>query len=501
MHDATRLRAGLSELQVTLSGGKILMNRLLAPASAVVSCLLLLACATTEQTLPGLVISDVTVISPERAEPITHAYVRILDGKIAEVSEHPLRRQRQIDGTGRFLIPGLIDSHVHLAVSPGYPAAMTADQARAHPEIVAGNLAQDPKSFLFYGFTTVIDLVGTPERTAQWNAYPLRPDAFFCGAAAVINGQTRQILYPYFSYDNTFEQRLAPADAGRSTPEAVAARIAASGAICLKTVHDRGLEPTVQEGQALVAAAHAHNLPVVIHANRKRSQAFAVAAGVDAIVHGMWRDQHEDAALDEEARKILADVARQKIGYQPTTQVIASLRDMMQKDYFARPELADAYTRNFIDWCALRESNCSATHWSRTFGPDAEERLHATIARAYEVTHVLFEANARLLFGSDTPSDAIYTNPPGLNGRIEMDHWIAGGVPPAKLFSALTLDNARMFRLDDRMGSVEPGKIANLLLLTVNPLENVKAYDAIETVFLHGQPLDRNQLSARNASP
>lgn len=198
------------------------MNRLIVPASAVVFSLLLLACAATQQTLPGLVISDVTVISPERAEPLTHAYVRIVDGKIAEVSERPLRGERQIDGAGRFLIPGLIDGHVHLAVSPGYPAAMTAEQARAHPEIVAGNLAQDPKSFLFYGFTTVIDLVGTPERTAQWNAYPLRPDAFFCGAAAAINGQTRQILYPYFSYDKTFEQRLAPADT-QSTPEAVAA--------------------------------------------------------------------------------------------------------------------------------------------------------------------------------------------------------------------------------------------------------------------------------------
>jgi imidazolonepropionase-like amidohydrolase len=479
----------------------MLMNRLIVSASAVGSCLLLLACSTSKQTLPGFVLSDVTVISPERAAPLTHAYVRIVDGKIAEVSERPLRGELQFDGTGRFLIPGLIDSHVHLAVSPGYPAAMTAEQARAHPAVVAGNLAQDPRSFLFYGFTTVIDLVGTPERTAQWNTYPLRPDAFFCGAAAVINGQTRQILYPYFSYDKTFEQRLAPADAAQSASEAVAARIAASGAICLKTVHDRGLEPTVQEGQALVAAAHNHQLPVLIHANRKRSQAFAVAAGVDAIVHGMWRDPNEDAALDDEARKVLADVARQKIGYQPTTQVIASLRDMMRKDYFARPELADAYTRAFIDWCGRKESNCALTHWSRTFGSDAEERLRATVARAHEVTRILFEADARLLFGSDTPSDATYTNPPGLNGRIEMDHWIAAGVPPDRLFRALTIDNARMFRLDDRLGTVEPGKVANLLLLNANPLENVKAYDAIETVFLHGQPLDRNELSARHASP
>ena len=477
------------------------MNRLIAPATLAASCLWLSACATPDYTpLPGLVVSDVTLISPERPTPLAHAYVRIVDGKIAEISERPLRGEKEIEGTGRFLIPGLIDSHVHLAVPPGYPASMTADQARAHPEVTAAQLAQDPRSFLYFGFTTVIDLVGTPERTAQWNAHALRPDAFFCGAAAVINGQTRQILFPFFSYDKTFEQRLAPADAVPNTSDAVSARIAASGAVCLKTIHDRGLEPSVEEGRALVAAAHAHDLPVVIHANRKRSQAFAVAAGVDAIVHGMWRDPGEDAALDDEARKILADVARLKIGYQPTTQVIASLRDVMRDDYLARPELADAYTASFIDWCARKESGCAATHWSRTFGPDADERLRATTARGLEVTRILYEANARLLFGSDTPSDAIYTNPPGLNGRIEMDHWIAGGVPPDRLFRALTIDNARMFRLDDRLGTVEPGKVANLLLLSASPLESVNAYDAIETVFLHGQPLNRDALSARKAS-
>lgn len=82
----------------------------------------------------GLVVFDVTVVSPERAAaPLEHAYVRIRDG------------------TGRYLIPGLIDSHVHLAVPP--------EQAAAHPDVVAATLAQDPKSYLFFGFTAVIDLM------------------------------------------------------------------------------------------------------------------------------------------------------------------------------------------------------------------------------------------------------------------------------------------------------------------------------------------------------
>jgi imidazolonepropionase-like amidohydrolase len=54
-------------------------------------------------------------------------------------------------------------------------------------------------------------------------------------------------------------------------------------------------------------------------------------------------------------------------------------------------------------------------------------------------------------------------------------------------------------RLDDEIGTIEPGKKANLLLLGADPLEDVKAYDAIETVFLHGRPIRRETLSARQA--
>jgi imidazolonepropionase-like amidohydrolase len=462
-------------------------------------CLVLAACANPAPTPPsGLVIRDVTVISAERASPLEHAYVRIVDGKIAEVSQEPLRGEQTLDGTGRFLIPGLIDSHVHLAVPPGFPAPMTPGQAAAHPKIVAATLEQDPKSYLFFGFTTVVDLVGTAERTAQWNARAQRPDAYFCSGAVIINGQVRGVLYPYFSYGLPFEKRMAPvADPSQQNPAAVVARMAADGASCVKTVYDVGLMPSVEELRALVAAAHDRGLPVLIHANRKHGQGVAAAAGVDMIVHGMWRNPGESAALDDEAREVLAAIARDKVGYQPTTQVIAGQLDMTMTDYLARPELADVYPRELIDLYSSKEGAAGTPDWVKTAGASMKDHIRETIGRATEVTSILAAADARLIFGSDTPSDLIYTNPPGLNGRIEMDHWIAGGVSLAKLFRALTIDNARMFRLDDRIGTLEAGKAANLLLLRANPLQSVEAYDTIETVFLHGRPIPRTGLSAR----
>jgi imidazolonepropionase-like amidohydrolase len=369
---------------------------------------------------------------------------------------------------------------------------MSPEQAAANPGLVAAALAQDPESYLFFGFTTVVDLVGTGERTAQWNALELRPDAYFCGGAFAMDGKFRRSLTPVFSYDQ--ETRIDPRE---FTAEAVVENIAADGAICVKTAQDAFFPQTLDEGRALVAAAHARDLPVLIHANRKAGQAFAVAVGVDVIAHGMWREIGEPAALDAEAREILAGVVRNDIAYQPTTQVLVAFIDALDDGYLARPGVADAYPRALIDWYE-NELAGRAAEQLRDIGVDTVIAFQReTVARANEVVGILNDADARLVFGSDTPSDTFYTNPPGLNGRREMDNWIAGGVSTARLFGALTLDNARMLRLDDRIGTVEAGKTANLLLLRDNPLESVEAYDSIETVFLHGRPIARETLSAR----
>ncbi len=461
-------------------------------------CLLVVSCATPGPA-PGLVVADVTVISPHLDAPLEHAFVRIVDGQIAEVSRRRLRGEREIDGTGRYLIPGLIDSHVHLAAAPtGFPAPMTAEQAAANPEVVAAALAQEPRSYLFHGFTTVLDLIAAGDRIARWNALEDRPDAYFCGGAAMSGGKIQIIQTPYFSYDQT--GRL---DGEGLPPGEAVARIAADGAICVKTFYQEGVPElptaTVEDGRALVNAAHDAGLPLYIHANRKGAQRYAVDIGADVIVHGMWRNPDEPAALDEEARAVLAAIADEGIGYQPTTQVIAGLRDMFDLDYLAKPNVAEVYPASLTDWYGS-EFGPRIAEAAQAVGAERVAFFGETIGRATEVSRVLHEADARLLFGSDTPSDLIYTNPAGMNGRLEMDHWISAGVSEETLFRTMTIENARMLGLDDEIGTVESGKTANLLLLGADPLAGVEAYDTIEIVFLHGRPIARELLSARNAA-
>ena len=123
------------------------------------------------------------------------------------------------------------------------------------------------------------------------------------------------------------------------------------------------------------------------------------------------------------------------------------------------------------------------------------DRAAFRVARTYAT---LAADGARLLFGSDTPSAPTYANPPGFNGLLEMRAWIGAGVSESQLLRALTIENAKAFGLDGDVGTIEEGKIAHLLLLRANPLEDVNAYDSIETVFLAGRPIDRNELSALN---
>jgi imidazolonepropionase-like amidohydrolase len=65
----------------------------------------------------------------------------------------------------------------------------------------------------------------------------------------------------------------------------------------------------------------------------------------------------------------------------------------------------------------------------------------------------------------------------------------------AQIFRAATISNAREFKLDPQLGTIEPGKIANLVLLKKSPLQSVDAYDSIATVWIHGEPVSRDNLA------
>jgi len=130
--------------------------------------------------------------------------------------------------------------------------------------------------------------------------------------------------------------------------------------------------------------------------------------------------------------------------------------------------------------------------------PGFEPLLGAAIERTRATLKIMLRDDVPIIFGSDTPGVDGFGNPPGLNGRLELQDWADAGTPLPLILRAATLDNAMALRLSHEVGSIEVGKRADLLLLKRNPLTSVSAYDSIETIFLNGEPIARKALRAGN---
>jgi imidazolonepropionase-like amidohydrolase len=488
-------------------------------------------CCYSAATANDLRIDHVTIISAERASPMRDATVYIQGERIMSISPSKPDARRGadrnvevLDGSGLYLSPGLIDSHVHTGGVPG----MGPVQERANPEIARAAGNQAPRNYLYFGFTTLVDLVSTPQAIAKWNAHDVHPDIYFCGGVPVVDGYPmnwdpkpeRYQEYPYLVVQKGDESRapagIAPAT---HTPEAVVSRMKADGAICVKSFFDRGAAsgdlpvPRLDTMQALVRAAHAAKMPALLHATSSEGQAFGLDAGVDIIAHGLWAWNGESSTVSDltpGVRKILDRVIETKTGLQPTMQVAYGFRDLFDPAYLSDPHIQRVYPANAITWFKstegqwfhdivapgvlpkpLLQSSDPAAKWAA-----ASSTYVVTIARNRNATEYLAKRHARILFGTDTPAVPTYANPPGLNGWLEMHRLIEAGLTPAQIFRATTEANAQALGLEKEIGTVQVGKRANLLLLRENPAETIEAYDGIVKVILRGRVLERKDLAA-----
>jgi imidazolonepropionase-like amidohydrolase len=477
-------------------------------------------------TVQDVRIEHVTIVSPEREGPLGDADVTIHDGRIASITTGgapgPLAGTAStvttIDGKGFYLAPGLIDSHVHLGAIPG----MTDEQEARHPDIAQQARDQIPRSYLLYGFTTLVDLISTPQEMARWKNHDVVPDTYFCGGAALMDGypmnfEPKPMRYQAMPYMLIEPGTTAPSDVAPEmhTPAAVVARMKADGAICVKTFYERGFFPArnlpvpkVETLRELVQAAHAMGLPVLMHANSSEAQAFGLETGVDILAHGLWNwdDPWPITELSPAVKTILDGVLANHVGWQPTIRVLYGERDLFNTAFLSDPLLARVLPSSLLDWYRSREGqwfhDVLAERWQgRDRDPSAVEaevnkRYAVSIDRVAHTTAYLESHGARLLFGTDTPSAPTYANPPGLNGWLEMQRLVAAGVTPARIFRSATLSNAQALKLDQDIGTVQVGKRANLLVLRQDPTQTIEAYAGIVKVFLGGRMLDPADLIA-----
>ena len=480
---------------------------------------------TAKVVTDGVVIEDVTLISPERSAPLPHAGVVIRAGRIVEIGANLVAgpHARRIDGHDRFLIPGLIDSHVHV----GHMGPLDDDAIEAHPELLQAYRSQLPRSFLAFGFTTLVDL-DLEEQTLSWfNRAPLHPDLYHCGPAVrVVGGYTAMQAPKDATAANHANVVYQPAqakgwpaglDPRDYTPARAVDRVVAAGGICVKTFVEPGFGgvfhwpvPDAETLAALRAETRRRGLVFIIHANAVESWHAALDAHADVIAHGLWHwpGDRLEATPPGEARDVIQAAVRAGIGVQPTLQTVYGDQSIFDASLLDNPRLAEVLPRKLVAYLKSGEAQASRRATAEEYrqaitkilGSSVDPAAAMAIApvRATATLQLMLAEKVKLLFGSDTPAGEGIGNPPGLNGRFEMSRWLEAGVPLSRILRAATVDNAAAFGLSADRGTIEVGKRADLLLLRANPLETISAYDAIGTVFLSGNPLPRESLLPAN---
>lgn len=481
-----------------------------------------------------LLIRDVVLVSPGQPRSDRIMDVEIRDGRIVRIDDRiqPPVDLELIEADGAYLTPGLIDSHVHVWTTGG----IRPDLIEANLELLRVFRQQEPRSYLYWGFTTLLDLNQPQARVDRWNAQDRAPQLHACRSAPYTNGYgmafelaENRFNTPYYIYDPDEADSVPDShDPAEHTPEAVAAKIAADGdALCIKTFHEPGFgglfdfnTASVDVLSRVARAGEREGLVNFLHATSLESWRAGVDANVPVMAHGLWHwdelngaARAPDTGLPPEIETLLDRVITQDMTVQLTTGVIYGELAMYDADFLERPALAHTLPPALLAWHAGEHGG-----WFRDSleariadNPGVVERFmgqaprgvpgetsRIAMDRVMAVGRYLHRKGGRLVLASDTPSSPTYTNAPGLHGFEEMRTLEAMGLTPFEVLAAATIENARLLGLDEEIGSIEIGKQADLLLLEDDPRESVDAFNSIRTVILDGQAIARSRLSAQN---
>jgi imidazolonepropionase-like amidohydrolase len=408
---------------------------------------------------------DALLINGISDEPIHRGFVRVREGRIAEVS--PMSAYRKAGGDehvvelgGQTLLPGLIDCHVHFVYS-GFRSLEEID--RCPVETAAVNGVVNGGLMLDAGYTTVRD-VGTIGNVAV----AVR-DAIAAGkvrgprviASGQIIGPTSGMIDTLPSHWSTSSGLGVCVDGSEAIVKEVRRQIkngvdniklGASGVEVGRYAYTWMTTLSAEEIAAAVAEAHRWGRTVAIHCQSFDAAKFALRAGADTIEHG--------TRLDDEA---LALFAKSRTALVPTLSTLFSVL-----------ELGEAL--NLIPK-QREEMAVNKVHWL------------SAVARAHA-------ANVPIGAGSDIGN----RYPHGRNAR-EIEFLVRAGLSPMQAINAATGTAARILGKEGTVGALTPGAFADLLVVDGNPLEDVRLLgdpDRIRLVMLEGRAVAGRTLHCSN---
>ncbi|MBA2243228.1 MAG: amidohydrolase family protein, partial [Chthoniobacterales bacterium] len=231
---------------------------------------------------------------------------------------------------------------------------------------------------------------------------------------------------------------------------------------------------------AVVGAAHDKNLPVAIHTGVAADVADAVKVGADSIEHG--------SLLDDVPGEVFAEMKEKGIALDPTLSVAEGFTSFGRADTSVlkrslvqqvTPKELLAGTQNAVTGGKMASVREGISHYPISVETGARNLLRA------------WQAGVPLVTGSDAGNFLVFHGP---TVQREIELWVQAGIPIEVALQAATANAARLLRADARIGTVEAGKEATLLVVDGNPLQDVRALSAISVVLMKGERVIRPDL-------
>jgi len=364
-----------------------------------------------------------------------------------------------IDYSDKTILPGLIDSHVHLT---GIGDGRSGDQLAQLPdEVLSINMANNAKKHLHSGVTTVRDC-GAKNDTA----FHLRTAAqmgIIESPRLVLSGRPLAIIGGHLSY---FGEQIT----GTNECRAAVRYLIKQGADFIKVTASGGstntsfpLKPSFsqEELNVIVEEAHKFGKHVAAHCHNSESMVRSLKAGVDTIIHGVFKESDGTNKYREDVVEL-----------------------MLKNNTFVNPTLAPGMMRVKIMENKKNEDNFSES--------DQEEMDKVLFEHEYrmECFNKMYEAGISMSAGSDSAWGAYEMG----NFFLDIEGHVAGGQSPMEAIKSATSVASQSCWIDDSIGSIEIGKLADMIVLDESPVNQIENLRTISEVIKDGEFVDRNNL-------
>jgi imidazolonepropionase-like amidohydrolase len=430
---------------------------------------------------PPLVFTHVSVVDVANGNLLLNQTVVVVGKRIAAVgpsgSLRIPRGSRVIKASRQYLMPGLWDAHAHLSY--------------------AGDCALSV--LLAHGVTSVRDLGGSLRDVRVWQrriaagetlgprikvAGPNIESARWLALVAKLLESTEDLKH-YRPFDSS-SPRLSVGN-----PQQAREAVTTLTRLGVDIVKFRNLGG--EDFRTLAAEAKRQGMLLVAHAPSDVSLAEASDAGMASFEHGETVSNRLVGVSEQNRAEQFARLARNNTMITPT--LIADYRSKLSTDEEMRTAISDATgsldSRNAYVSRQLREKWQFAYDTRRFNGG---QDWAAFFRRSAEDLRAAYRAGVQMMVGTDLGVIGVY---PGSSVHEEMALMIGQiGMRPAEVLRAATLNPARFFGMERSLGTVEPGKLSDLVLLDADPLADIRATQRISGVVLAGHYLDRVMLDA-----